>query len=245
MIAIDRLHIRSGSFELREISLSIPSGCYAVLMGQSGQGKTTIVEAICGLRPIAGGSIVLGGHDVTAVRPGDRGLGYVPQDLALFPTMSVREHLEFALRLRRVPAAEIAARVDVLAERLGITHLLPRGVRHLSAGESQRVALGRALAFRPEILLLDEPLASVDEGTRGLLCDLLRSLHDEAPMTVLHVTHSRSEALAVADRLFVLADRRVTERPLTVLAEPLEVSPGDGRAGGTGEEHREPMGRLS
>jgi len=245
MIAIDRLHIRSGSFELRDISLSVPSGCYAVLMGQSGQGKTTIVEAICGLRPIVAGSIVLGGHDVTSARPGDRGLGYVPQDLALFPTMSVRDHLAFALRLRRVPAADVTARVDRLAERLGIAHLLPRGVRQLSAGESQRVALGRALAFRPQILLLDEPLASVDEGTRGLLCDLLRSLHREAPMTVLHVTHSRSEARAVADRLFVLADHRVTERPLTALAGPLHAVPRGEPPAAALRDEREPMERLS
>lgn len=170
MIELHDLTIRSGSFELRHLSAAIPTGAYAVLMGGTGQGKTTILEAICGLRPIVDGRIVLDDVDVTRWKPADRNLGYVPQDLALFPTMTVCEHLEFALRVRRAPRKVLRERVAELTEVLGIGPLLERNIQGLSGGEAKRVALGRALSFRPHVLLLDEPLNSVDEPTRDRLC---------------------------------------------------------------------------
>jgi ABC-type sugar transport system ATPase subunit len=217
MIELDDITIRSGAFELAHASLSVAKGAYAVLMGGTGQGKTTILEAICGLRPIRGGRVILNGVDVTRYKPADRGVGYVPQDLGLFPTMSVRGHLEFALRVRRWSAPAIKERVAELSHVLGIEPLLDRRVRGLSGGESQRVALGRALSFRPRILLLDEPLNALDEPTRDRLCELLRSIQKRSGLTTLHVTHSRVEARLLADTLFELTEGRVKQRPLAHL----------------------------
>ncbi len=152
------------------------------------------------------------GTDVTDWPPADREIGYVPQDLALFPTFSVAEHLQFALRLRRLGARQIEQRTGELAERLGITHLLDRGIEGLSGGESQRVALGRALSFRPSVLLLDEPLSALDEATRNEMQSLLRSLTRDTGVTTLHITHSAEEAAALADRCFHLHDGELTER---------------------------------
>lgn len=218
MIELDDLTIRSGPFCLSRVSVQIPTGTYAVLMGGTGQGKTTVLEAICGLRTIDRGRILLDGTEITRWKPADRNLGYVPQDLALFPTMTVREHLEFALRLRRAARSLIDERVAELAEVLGIGPLLARRMRGLSGGEAQRVALGRALSFRPRVLLLDEPLGALDERTRDRLCELLRTVQRTHGLTTLHVTHSRSEAQQLADQLLVLADGRVQDRPRTELA---------------------------
>jgi ABC-type sugar transport system ATPase subunit len=211
MIAIDNLHLHAGAFALDGLSLTVPTGEYAVLMGKTGCGKTTLLEAICGLRPVRSGRIVLLGRDVTHLRPAERGVGYVPQDLALFPTLRVREHLAFALEVRRRPAGEIAARVEEMAGLLGISALLERYPQGLSGGEAQRVALGRALAFHPRVLLLDEPLSALDEDTRGGMTDLLRSVQRRTGVTTLHVTHSLTEARRLADRLFVLAGGVVRE----------------------------------
>lgn len=218
MIELRAVTIRSGPFRLSEISFFVPEGKYAVLMGGTGQGKTTILEAVCGLRTTSAGRVLVAGVDVTDWKPADRGIGYVPQDLALFPTMSVRGHLEFALKIRRAGRAAIRQRVAELAHVLGVEGLLDRGIRHLSGGEAQRVALGRALAFEPRVLLLDEPLTALDEATRDRLCDLLRSVQRSSGLTTLHITHSRTEARALAEKLFIIESRQVTERPLEQLA---------------------------
>src|SRR5262245_30955821 len=173
-------------------------------MGKTGEGKTTILEAICGLRAILAGRILLQGSDVTQLHPADRGVGYVPQDLALFPTLTVREHLEFALRVRRVSEQTAKARVGEFGDLLGISHLLDRLPHGLSGGESQRVALGPALAFHPQVLLLDEPLSALDEETRPEMYGLLKRVQRQTGVTTLHVTHSRAEAKALAQRLLVL-----------------------------------------
>jgi ABC-type sugar transport system ATPase subunit len=219
MIELYDVTIRSGSFQVSNLKLTVPAGTYAAFMGGTGQGKTTILEAICGLRPVTSGRILLGGVDMTRRKPGDRSVGYVPQDLALFPTMTVREHLEFALRVRRWSRTAIKDRVAELAQVLRIEPLLDRGTRGLSGGESQRVALGRALSFRPGILLLDEPLNALDEATRDRLCELLRTVQKASGLTMLHVTHSRAEARSVADQLIILESGRRREQPVTDLAE--------------------------
>ena len=218
MIEIENVTVHSGKFVLSNFTATIPEGDYAVLMGGTGQGKTTILEAVCGLRPIECGRIRLAGADVTRWKSADRNIGYVPQDLALFPTMTVREHLEFALRLRRASRALLRERVAELADVLGIGPLLDRRIRGLSGGEAQRVALGRALSFRPRVLLLDEPLNALDEPTRDRTCELLRTIQKRDRLTTMHVTHSGNEARLLADRLFVLAGGRVQERPLTDLS---------------------------
>jgi ABC-type sugar transport system ATPase subunit len=215
MIAIDHLHVRAGAFALEDVSFTVPTGAYAVLMGATGCGKTTLLEAICGLKRCQAGRIVLLERDVTHLRPQERGVGYVPQDLALFPTLTVREHLAFALVVRRWDEPAIARRVDELAGLLGVRHLLERRPQGLSGGEAQRVALGRALAYQPRILLLDEPLSALDEDTRGGMVALLRSVQRATGVTTLHVTHSLTEARQLADVLLRLDGRGVRSEAIT------------------------------
>ena len=215
MIELCGLCVRRGGFRLDGVSLAVPTGRHAVLMGETGAGKTTLLEAICGLVAPTAGRVLLDGVDVTGLRPADRGVGYVPQDVALFPTLDVRGQLEFGLRLRRLPRSARAERVESLAAALGIAGLLDRGVAGLSGGEARRVALGRALAWRPRLLVLDEPLAGLDEAARGRLCELLRSLRREFPVTTLHVTHDRAEADALADLRFTLDRGVIDARPAT------------------------------
>ncbi len=214
MITLSNVSIHAGGFSLANVSFHVPAGGYAVLMGKTGCGKTTILEAICGLRPVNGGHITLRDQEVTAWPPAQRGLGYVPQDRALFNTMTVAEHLAFALTVRRRPWLEVDNRVRELADLLGLGRLLHRKPRGLSGGEAQRVALGRALAFQPRILLLDEPLAALDEETREEMYALLQSVRNRTGVTTLHVTHDLSEARRLADQLLVLRDGQVRNCPL-------------------------------
>lgn len=211
MIAVTDLAVTNGSFSLEGISFEIPTGQYGILMGRTASGKTTILEAICGLKRIVAGRIDLDGRDVTHLKPALRGVGYVPQDSALFPMMTVRQHLAFALVVRKRPRAEIARRCDELAALLGLVHLLDRKPQGLSGGEAQRVALGRALAAHPRVLLLDEPLSSLDEETRLEMRGLLKTVQKHTRVTTLHVTHTLSEAVDLGDRLFRLEEGRIVD----------------------------------
>ncbi|NBR86616.1 MAG: ATP-binding cassette domain-containing protein [Verrucomicrobia bacterium] len=215
MIRFDNLAWHAGAFRLENISFTVPAGRYGVLMGSTGCGKTTLLEILCGLRQPADGHVFIGERDVTDLPPGERGIGYVPQDGAMFPTMTVREQIGFALEIRQRPAAEIAARVKELADSLGIAHLLERRPQHLSGGERQRVALGRALAAKPSVLLLDEPLSALDEELRDELAALLKRVQRELGLTALHITHSRREAAQLADVSFRMISGRVDEVPST------------------------------
>lgn len=199
MIALENITLRLGAFQLRALSLAVPVGRYAMLMGKTGTGKTTLLEILCGLRKPDAGRVLLQGRDVTHAKPAERGVGYVPQDGALFPTLTVQEHLAFAPTVRRWPVADVRRRVGELAELLGITHLLRRLPHGLSGGERQRVALGRALAFNPTVLLLDEPLSALDEDTRREMDALLNNVHRQLRFTALHVTHNLAEAERVGD----------------------------------------------
>lgn len=202
MIRVSGLSLRAGSFALRDVSFEVPEGGCAALMGRTGAGKTSILEAICGLRPVESGRVELAGRDVSGLEPSERGVGYVPQDRALFRAMNVAENLGFALRVAGRPTDGVPA----LAERLGIRGLLERGIDGLSGGEAQRVALGRALAAGPRVLCLDEPLAALDDETRDGLIKLLARIRQESRVTMLYVTHSREEAVRLADRVFRLED---------------------------------------
>ena len=206
MIRVNDLCLRSDSFALSDIAFTVPTGAYAVLMGRSGCGKTTILEAICGLRPIQSGSIYLGTLEVTALSPAERKIGYVPQDHALFPHLNVHENLAFGLHARGLPSEE---RVEDIGVLLGISDLFGRTTAGLSGGEAQRVALGRALAFRPGVLLLDEPLSALDESTRDEMHSVLRSIREKTGVTTLHVTHLREDAKALADVVLELHGGKV------------------------------------
>ena len=212
MIELVQVGIKVGSFELANLSFHVETGKYAVVMGKTGIGKTTILESICGLRSVRSGQILIHGVDVTRWTPADRNVGYMPQDLALFPTFRVREQLEFAMKLRRVSRQAIADRVAELSELLDIKGLLERHVRGLSGGEAQRVALGRALSFGPAVLLLDEPLSALDFETRRSTQALLRNLNRVTGVTVLHVTHNQEDADALADCCLVITKDPETGR---------------------------------
>ena len=209
MIRLENVDLQAGAFALRGICFEVPAGQYAALMGKTGSGKTTILEAVIGLRRVSRGRIILDETDVTRYKPAVRGIGYMPQDAALFSTMTVREHLAFALMIRHAPAALIDRRVAALADLLGITHLLHRTPQGLSGGERQRTALGRALAFQPRVLCLDEPLSALDEETRQQMYVLLREVQSRTQVTTLHVTHSHEEAEKLADCVFYIENGAV------------------------------------
>jgi ABC-type sugar transport system ATPase subunit len=214
--------VRAGSFQLRGLSFEAPEGSYVVLMGKTGSGKTTILETLCGLRAADTGRILVQGRDVTGLKPALRGIGYAPQDRALFQTMTVWEHLAFALTIRRWDVMRIQERVTELAGWLGIGHLLHRRPRGLSGGEAQRVNLGRALSFQPGVLLLDEPLSALDRETKIEMIDLLRTVRARSGVTTLHVTHDSEEARLLADRVLQLRDGMILEEapPTAITAHP-------------------------
>lgn len=210
MIQLEHLSWRAGGRAiLDDVTAAIPANTYAMLMGATGCGKTSLLEIICGLRSPTTGRVLLEGRDVTRLEPRERGIGYVPQDMALFPGLRVREQIAFAPRLRGLPVAEQEALVNRLAGQLGIQPLLQRLPDLLSGGEKQRVALARALAARPRLLLLDEPLSALDEGSRAEAASLLRQVQQEHAVTVLHVTHSLSEAATLGQMHLRLVNGRL------------------------------------
>lgn len=211
MIALKNINARAGDFHLKDISFQVPTGTYAIIMGATGCGKTTLLEVICGLNKPQSGSIQMMGCDRTHAKPGSRQIGYIPQDAALFNHMTVQDNLAFALRLRKWQPADITSRVEELASLLQITPLLKRKPLGLSGGEKQRVALGRALAFRPRILCLDEPLSALDQDIRLSMCALLEQIKQDLGVTFLHVTHDRNEASRLADMTITMEKGRLVE----------------------------------
>ncbi len=221
MLRIESLHIRLGEFDLRDISFEVRDGEYFVLLGPTGTGKTVLIECIAGLHQPQKGRILLNGRDITRLPPEERSIAYVPQDYALFPNLTAFENIAFGLRVRKLPEKRVREKVWALAEWLGITYLLDRLPLTLSGGEKQRVALARALAVEPQVLLLDEPLAAVDEQTRERLCRELKAIQRQTHATFVHVSHNFEETLAVADRIGVMnfheeAPSGKGEKPLRV-----------------------------
>jgi ABC-type sugar transport system ATPase subunit len=214
MIRFENISWSAGTFALSGVSFTVPQGSYAVLMGRSGSGKTSLLELLCGLRFPSSGAIWIGDREITNLTPGERGIGYVPQDGALFPTMTVRENIGFALRIRGESGPGSRAAVESLAERLGIAGVLDRKPQHLSGGERQRVALARALAATPTVLVLDEPLSALDEELREDLARLLKEIQRDLKLTTLHVTHHRQEAAQLADHVLRLEHGSVACDPV-------------------------------
>lgn len=204
MLILNNLSIKQGSFEIKDYNIHLKRGEYVVLMGKTGCGKTTILEAVCGLRKISSGSIILNGIDITNFKPADRNIGYVPQDGVLFNTMTVEENIKFPLKIRKWSKQEQQDRTEYLCEMMSISNLLGRGVSKLSGGEKQRVALARALSFKPEILCFDEPMSALDEQTRPQMYELIKEVRELFNITALHVSHSLVEAQALGDRIITI-----------------------------------------
>jgi molybdate transport system ATP-binding protein len=196
----------AGAFRLRDITLSVAEGESHVLLGPSGAGKTTLLEVIVGLRPLSGGAVRFNGHDLAGVSAEKRGMGYLPQRLALFPHLTVRDNISYGPRSLHLPPAECQPVVGRLVEATGIGELLDRRPETLSGGERQRVALVRALAARPPLLLLDEPFSALNESLRHELWRLLKTLQAEHGFAVLMITHDLSEGFFMGDCITVLID---------------------------------------
>ncbi len=200
MIRAEDITFNIGTFELRRLSIEIAEGEYFILLGPPGSGKTIFLECLCGLKKIQSGQILLDGRDVTNLEPRRRGIGYVPQDYALFPHLSVERNIAFGLRAHGYAETNITETADLL----GIRHLLSRSIDGLSGGEKQRVALARALVLKPKILLLDEPVCALDEVTRQQVCAQLSNIQRRLGLTTVHVSHNLEEAFSVADRAAIL-----------------------------------------
>lgn len=211
MIEVTNAHKELGEFSLRGVDLRIETGEYFVVLGPTGAGKTVLLECIAGLWRLDKGEVWLEGRNVTDLDPELRNVSYVPQDYVLFPHMSLRDNIEFSLVVRGASHELRERRVRELSELLGIGHLLERRPLTLSGGEQQRGALARALAPSPTLLLLDEPLSALDEGTRRELTPALRKVSDELDTTVIHVCHNFDEALELADRIGIIHEGRIVQ----------------------------------
>ena len=200
-----------GTEVLGGIDLEIADGEFVVFVGPSGCGKSTLLRLIAGLEAPSAGTIAIGGRVVNDVEPARRGIAMVFQSYALYPHMTVRENLGFALRLQRLPRAAIDAAVERAAATLDIAHLLDRKPRQLSGGQRQRVAIGRAIVRQPEVFLFDEPLSNLDAALRGHMRYEFARLHEALGATMLYVTHDQVEAMTLADRIVVLNAGRVEQ----------------------------------
>ncbi|HEV8424728.1 MAG TPA: TOBE-like domain-containing protein [Actinomycetes bacterium] len=203
---------RFGNFTaLHDVSVEIPSGSLTALLGPSGSGKSTLLRVIAGLERPDAGTVEIDGRDATGLPPQRRGVGFVFQHYAAFKHMTVRENVAFGLKVARRPKAEIRARVDELLELVQLPGLAERYPSQLSGGQRQRMALARALAVEPQVLLLDEPFGALDARVRKELRAWLRHLHDEVHVTTVFVTHDQEEAMEVADRIVVMNHGQVEQ----------------------------------
>jgi sulfate transport system ATP-binding protein len=203
---------RYGDFSaLDNVDFVVPAGSLTALLGPSGSGKSTLLRAIAGLDTPDSGTITINGRDVTGVPPQRRGIGFVFQHYAAFKHLTVRDNVAFGLKIRKLPKTEIKDKVDNLLEVVGLAGFQTRYPNQLSGGQRQRMALARALAVDPQVLLLDEPFGALDAKVREDLRAWLRRLHDEVHVTTVLVTHDQSEALDVADRIAVLNKGRIEQ----------------------------------
>ncbi|GAA4359835.1 sulfate/molybdate ABC transporter ATP-binding protein [Angustibacter luteus] len=212
MITVSAARKSYGDFlALDDVSLQIPDGSLTALLGPSGSGKSTLLRSIAGLEQLDAGTVTIMGRDVTRVAPQRRDIGFVFQHYAAFKHMTVRDNVAFGLKIRKRPKPEIARKVDDLLEIVGLGGFQHRYPAQLSGGQRQRMALARALAVDPQVLLLDEPFGALDAKVRGDLRAWLRRLHNEVKVTTVLVTHDQEEALDVADRIAVLNQGRIEQ----------------------------------
>jgi sulfate transport system ATP-binding protein len=205
VITVANVTKRYGEFTaLDDVSVDVEPGSLTALLGPSGSGKSTLLRIIAGLETPDSGTVALGGDDVTRVPPQERGVGFVFQHYAAFKHMTVRDNVGFGLRIRKVPKEEVSQRVDELLEVVGLAGYQARYPSQLSGGQRQRMALARALAVEPKVLLLDEPFGALDATVRKELRSWLRRLHDEVHVTTILVTHDQEEAMDVSDQIVVM-----------------------------------------
>jgi sulfate transport system ATP-binding protein len=211
-IGVRNVTKRFGDFvALDDVSLAIPTGSLTVLLGPSGSGKSTLLRVIAGLEQPDSGEVAIFETDATDLPPQKRGVGFVFQHYASFKRMSVRDNVAFGLKIQKRPKKEIRSRVDELLELVQLHGLADRYPSQLSGGQRQRMALARALAVEPRVLLLDEPFGALDARVRKELRAWLRRLHDEVPVTTVLVTHDQEEAMEVADRVAVVNRGRIEQ----------------------------------
>jgi multiple sugar transport system ATP-binding protein len=208
-----------------DVSLEIGDGEFLVLVGPSGCGKSTLLRMIAGLEEATGGAILIGERDVTDLAPRSRDVAMVFQTYALYPHMSVRQNLGYGLKARRTPKAEIARRVEEVAELLGLEELLDRRPAQLSGGQRQRVAMGRAIVRQPQAFLLDEPLSNLDAKLRVGMRASLAQLHQRLGVTTVYVTHDQTEAMTLGQRVAVMRDGSILQcaTPQELYARPRDV----------------------
>jgi ABC-type sugar transport system ATPase subunit len=211
MIRVRGLAFRAGDFAVQGVDLDVAAGEYFVLLGPNGSGKTLLVMCLAGLVRAAAGRIWIADRDVTRLEPRLRGVGYVPQDYGLFPHLDVARNVTFALRARGLSRGEALLRAAPLVRMLDLGRLLRHWPHTLSGGERQKVALARALAARPAVLLLDEPTSALDGPTRTEVLQLLRRIQRDVAVTTIHVCHNLHEARAVADRAGVMIAGRLVQ----------------------------------
>ena len=210
MIGFDHVSLSLGDFTLTDCSFQIPDGEYCVIMGPSGAGKTILLELIAGLHEPDSGTLTLNGQNAATLPPEMRQVSIVYQDYALFPHMTVGENICYGMRIQKFPKREQQKRCRELMEMFGISHLEHRRPLTLSGGEAQRTALARALAVRPNILLLDEPFSALDPQTRRQCITDMKQLH-ESGLTIVQVTHAQTEAELLATRLAIIRDGRLVQ----------------------------------
>jgi sulfate transport system ATP-binding protein len=204
-IEVESISKQFGDFRaLDDITLEVPNGSLTALLGPSGSGKSTLLRIIAGLETPDQGTVLIDGNDVTHARPQDRAIGFVFQHYAPFAHMTVRDNVAFGLKIRKRPKTEVRERVDELLSLVGLTKWSQQRPHQLSGGQRQRMALARALAVEPRVLLLDEPFGALDATVRAELREWLRRLHDDRGVTTVLVTHDQEEAMEVADRIAVM-----------------------------------------
>ncbi|MDR2113088.1 MAG: sn-glycerol-3-phosphate ABC transporter ATP-binding protein UgpC [Candidatus Accumulibacter sp.] len=204
------------------LSIEIQDKEFAVLVGSSGCGKTTALRMIAGLETASSGDIFIDDLRVNDLPPRDRDIAMVFQNYALYPHMNVRENMGFGLRIRKIPEAEIASRVQEAADILGITELLARKPKELSGGQRQRVAVGRAIVRKPKVFLFDEPLSNLDAKLRVAMRAEISKLHRRLGATIIYVTHDQVEAMTMADRIFIMSKGVLQQHgaPMEVYSQP-------------------------
>jgi sulfate/thiosulfate transport system ATP-binding protein len=212
MISVTGVTKRFGDFTaLDDVSLEVPEGSLSALLGPSGSGKSTLLRIIAGLDVGDSGKVLIDGVDQALVPARKRQIGFVFQHYAAFKHMSVRENVAFGLKIRKRPKQEIAKRVDELLGIVGLTGYQDRYPSQLSGGQRQRMALARALAVEPRLLLLDEPFGALDANVRSDLRTWLRKLHEEVPVTTVIVTHDQEEAMEISDRIAVMSHGKIEQ----------------------------------